>query len=48
MCVRCRYLDGLVGPWPAAKALYEQRSPLHALDGFKKPIVFFQVVMGGH
>jgi len=26
-----------------AKAVYEQRSPLNALDGFTKPVAFFQV-----
>lgn len=37
-----RYLDGLVGPYPEAKAVYVERSPLHALDGFTRPVAFFQ------
>lgn len=37
-----RYLDGLIGPYPEAKAVYEERSPLNALDGFTKPVAFFQ------
>ncbi len=27
-----RYLDGLVGPWPQAQALYAARSPLAHID----------------
>ncbi|KAI7838093.1 hypothetical protein COHA_008101 [Chlorella ohadii] len=37
-----RYLDGLIGPYPEAKATYQERSPLHSLDGFKAPVAFFQ------
>ncbi len=37
-----RYLDGLVGPWPAAKALYEQRSPLFHAGEIACPVIFFQ------
>jgi dipeptidyl aminopeptidase/acylaminoacyl peptidase len=37
-----RYLDGLVGPWPEAAAIYEARSPIHHLDGFTCPIILFQ------
>lgn len=37
-----RYLESLIGPWPAARHLYAQRSPLNALDRFACPIVFFQ------
>ncbi|MGA0602611.1 S9 family peptidase [Caulobacter sp. KR2-114] len=37
-----RYLDNLVGPYPAAKAVYEQRSPLNHLEGFKAPLIIFQ------
>jgi len=36
------YLDGLVGPWPEAKALYEQRSPLLHADAIHCPVIFFQ------
>ncbi len=38
-----RYLDGLLGPWPAAEKVYKERSPIEALDKFDKPIAFFQV-----
>jgi dipeptidyl aminopeptidase/acylaminoacyl peptidase len=37
-----RYLDRLVGPWPQARALYEARSPIHHLDGFKCPLILLQ------
>jgi dipeptidyl aminopeptidase/acylaminoacyl peptidase len=37
-----RYLDNLVGPYPAAKALYDERSPLNHLDGFASPLIIFQ------
>jgi dipeptidyl aminopeptidase/acylaminoacyl peptidase len=37
-----RYLDRLVGPWPEAKALYDERSPLNHLDGFTSPLIVFQ------
>jgi dipeptidyl aminopeptidase/acylaminoacyl peptidase len=37
-----RYLDRLIGPWPDARALYEERSPLHPLDGFDRPLIVFQ------
>jgi dipeptidyl aminopeptidase/acylaminoacyl peptidase len=37
-----RYLDGLIGPWPEAAAIYEARSPIHHLDGFTCPIILFQ------
>ncbi|HWA61616.1 MAG TPA: prolyl oligopeptidase family serine peptidase [Caulobacteraceae bacterium] len=37
-----RYLDNLVGPWPAAKATYEARSPIHHLEGFRSPLIIFQ------
>jgi len=36
------YLDSLVGPWPDAKAIYEQRSPLHHADRIRCPVIFFQ------
>ena len=37
-----RYLDGLVGPWPDARATYEARSPIHHLDGIDCPLAVFQ------
>jgi len=37
-----RYLDRLVGPWPAAKAIYDERSPINPLDGFRSPLIVFQ------
>ena len=42
-----RYLDGLVGPYPQAAALYKERSPIEALDKFDKPVAFFQVLSCG-
>jgi dipeptidyl aminopeptidase/acylaminoacyl peptidase len=37
-----RYLDGLVGPWPEAREVYEARSPIHHLDGISVPVAIFQ------
>ncbi|SDS60325.1 Dipeptidyl aminopeptidase/acylaminoacyl peptidase [Nocardioides scoriae] len=37
-----RYLDGLIGPWPAARATYEERSPLHHVDGIRAPLLLLQ------
>jgi len=37
-----RYLDSLMGPLPQAQAIYDSRSPLHHLDGFKAPLIVFQ------
>ena len=37
-----RYLDGLIGPWPAAKDTYAARSPIHALDKVTAPLALFQ------
>lgn len=37
-----RYLDGLVGPYPEAEAVYRARSPLHHLEGLDRPIILFQ------
>lgn len=36
-----RYFDALVGPWPAARALYQQRSPLGQADRIQAPLLFF-------
>jgi len=37
-----RYLDRLIGPYPAARNLYVERSPIHHIDRLKCPVVFFQ------
>ena len=38
-----RNLDQLIGPYPAEKQVYVERSPIHALDKFTAPTAFFQV-----
>ena len=38
-----RYLDGLIGPYPEAKELYRERSPLYSADKIKVPVALFQV-----
>ena len=37
-----RYLDGLVGPYPAARATYDERSPLHHVEGITAPLLLLQ------
>lgn len=37
-----RYLDGLVGPWPDAREVYEARSPIFHADRIDKPLAVFQ------
>src|SRR4029453_1837192 len=37
-----RYLDGLIGPWPARADLYRARSPLHHAEQLARPVIFFQ------
>jgi dipeptidyl aminopeptidase/acylaminoacyl peptidase len=37
-----RYLDGLVGPLPAAAELYAERAPLNNVDGLSCPVLLFQ------
>ena len=37
-----RYLDSLVGPYPEKKAVYEERSPINAVDQLSCPIIFLQ------
>jgi dipeptidyl aminopeptidase/acylaminoacyl peptidase len=37
-----RYLDTLVGPYPARADLYRARSPLHHIDRLSCPVIFFQ------
>jgi dipeptidyl aminopeptidase/acylaminoacyl peptidase len=35
------YLDGLVGPWPQCRALYQERSPLTRVSHMERPVIFF-------
>ena len=37
-----RYLDRLVGPYPARRDLYRERSPVHHVERISSPAVFFQ------
>jgi dipeptidyl aminopeptidase/acylaminoacyl peptidase len=37
-----RYLDGLIGPYPQAAAVYRERSPIHAADRISCPVILFQ------
>jgi len=37
-----RYNDSLIGPYPAAKDVYRQRSPIHFTDRLSCPIILFQ------
>ncbi|GIW78726.1 MAG: peptidase [Gemmatales bacterium] len=37
-----RYLDRLIGPYPAAVDLYRQRSPIHFADRLSCPVILFQ------
>jgi len=37
-----RYLDGLIGPYPARRDIYIERSPVHFPDRLSVPIAFFQ------
>ena len=37
-----RYLDGLIGPWPEARDVYEARSPINHVDAIDRPLVVFQ------
>ena len=37
-----RYLDRLIGPYPEAKALYDQRSPINSTEKLNCPVIFFQ------
>ena len=37
-----RYMDRLVGPYPEARDLYRERSPIHATERLACPVAFFQ------
>ncbi|HEX2910303.1 MAG TPA: S9 family peptidase [Chloroflexia bacterium] len=37
-----RYLDGLIGPYPQARDLYVQRSPIHFTERLNCPLILFQ------
>ena len=37
-----RYLDGLIGPYPARRDLYVERSPIRFADKLSVPVIFFQ------
>jgi dipeptidyl aminopeptidase/acylaminoacyl peptidase len=37
-----RYLDGLIGPYPAARDVYRARSPVHHTDRLATPMIVFQ------
>jgi dipeptidyl aminopeptidase/acylaminoacyl peptidase len=36
-----RYFDTLIGPWPQARSLYEQRSPLNHPERIAAPVLLF-------
>jgi dipeptidyl aminopeptidase/acylaminoacyl peptidase len=37
-----RYLDRLIGPYPEARELYRQRSPIHFVEQLRAPVILFQ------
>ena len=37
-----RYLDSMIGPYPARRDLYVQRSPIHHTDQLSCPVILFQ------
>jgi len=37
-----RYLDRLIGPYPAAQATYHARSPVNFFDRLERPVIVFQ------
>ncbi len=37
-----RYLDGLLGPYPAARELYRERSPLYHVEQLSRPLIVLQ------
>lgn len=37
-----RYLDGLIGAWPAEKKLYDERAPINSVETLNCPILLLQ------
>jgi dipeptidyl aminopeptidase/acylaminoacyl peptidase len=37
-----RYLDRLIGPYPEARSLYRERSPINFADRLRAPLILFQ------
>lgn len=37
-----RYLDQLIGPYPEAKAIYLERSPIYSIDEINEPLLLLQ------
>jgi dipeptidyl aminopeptidase/acylaminoacyl peptidase len=37
-----RYLDRLVGPYPQARDVYVERSPIHHVDRLRRPLLVLQ------
>jgi dipeptidyl aminopeptidase/acylaminoacyl peptidase len=37
-----RYLDKLIGPYPANKSVYRERSPIYFAERLSNPVIFFQ------
>jgi dipeptidyl aminopeptidase/acylaminoacyl peptidase len=37
-----RYVDGLIGPLPEARALYDERAPINKVDGLSCPVLLLQ------
>jgi dipeptidyl aminopeptidase/acylaminoacyl peptidase len=37
-----RYLDSLIAPYPEGREVYRQRSPIHHVDAFARPLIVLQ------
>ncbi|MBU3670909.1 MAG: hypothetical protein FGM43_00070 [Sinobacteraceae bacterium] len=37
-----RYIETLIGPWPAQRDRYRELSPIYNLDGLDRPLIVFQ------